>query len=172
MTFEVGAEVDVEAYYRRYAPMVLRRCRRLLRDEEAAVDAMQDVFVRVMQRGPTSPDSAPSGLLLKIATNVCLNQIRTRRRKPEDGEPDLLETIAASGTETGSFARSVLNRLFGVEPETTRAIAVMHHLDGMTLEEVAAEVGMSVSGVRKRLRKLRLRLTEIDAGDTTARGSA
>jgi RNA polymerase sigma-70 factor (ECF subfamily) len=47
---EAGTEVDIEAYYRRYAPMVLRRCRRLLRDEEEAVDAMQDVFVRMMQR--------------------------------------------------------------------------------------------------------------------------
>jgi RNA polymerase sigma-70 factor (ECF subfamily) len=34
-------------------------------------------------------------------------------------------------------------------------MAVLHFLDGMTLEEVAGECGMSVSGVRRRLRALR-----------------
>jgi RNA polymerase sigma-70 factor (ECF subfamily) len=165
-----GTEADIEAYYRRYAPMVLRRCRRLLRDEEAAVDAMQDVFVRLLQREEVLQDSAPSSLLLKVATNVCLNRIRTRRRRPEDGDPDLFETIAFAGPGAGedtSLARSILNRLFGEEPESTRLIAVMHHLDGMTHEEVAAEVGLSVSGVRKRLRKLRHRLQGVSPAGTS-----
>jgi RNA polymerase sigma-70 factor (ECF subfamily) len=35
---------------------------------------------------------------------------------------------------------------------------VLHHVDGFSLEEVAAEVGLSVSGVRKRLRTLKARL--------------
>jgi len=34
-------EIDVGALYGTYAPMVLRRCRHLLRDEEQAADAMQ-----------------------------------------------------------------------------------------------------------------------------------
>ena len=40
-------------------------------------------------------------------------------------------------------------------------MAVLHYVDGLTLEEVAEETGMSVSGVRKRLRGLRTSLTEI-----------
>jgi DNA-directed RNA polymerase specialized sigma24 family protein len=35
--------VDVEALYRSYGPMVLRRCRQLLSDEENAAEAMQEV---------------------------------------------------------------------------------------------------------------------------------
>jgi RNA polymerase sigma factor (sigma-70 family) len=65
----------------------------------------------------------------------------------------------------------VLNRLFGAEPESSQVIAVMHHVDGMTHEEVAAEVGLSVSGVRKRLRKLRRRLHELDSVAPTPRGA-
>jgi RNA polymerase sigma-70 factor (ECF subfamily) len=37
---------------------------------------------------------------------------------------------------------------------------VLHYLDGLTLEQVAREVGLSISGVRKRLRGLRLTLHE------------
>ena len=36
-------------------------------------------------------------------------------------------------------------------------MAVLHYVDGMTLQEVSTEVGLSVSGVRKRLRGLKER---------------
>jgi RNA polymerase sigma-70 factor (ECF subfamily) len=41
----------------------------------------------------------------------------------------------------------------------------MHLHDGLTLEQVAANVGLSVSGVRKRLRKLRKQLFEMEGGE-------
>jgi RNA polymerase sigma-70 factor (ECF subfamily) len=50
-------------------------------------------------------------------------------------------------------------------------MAVLHHVDGLTLEEVARECGMSVSGVRKRLRALRDALKEL-GGPVTATGGA
>ena len=49
----------------------------------------------------------------------------------------------------------LLDWLFNRHPESSRTIAVLHYVDGLTLEQVADEVGLSVSGVRKRLRKLR-----------------
>ena len=41
-------------------------------------------------------------------------------------------------------------------------MAVLHYVDRMTLEEVAEEMGMSVSGVRKRLRGLHAALHELE----------
>ena len=41
--------IDVEALYRRYGPMVLRRCRQLLRRDDLAADAMQETFLRVLR---------------------------------------------------------------------------------------------------------------------------
>ncbi|MFC1609778.1 RNA polymerase sigma factor [Myxococcota bacterium] len=156
--------VDVEAYYRRYGPMVLRRCRRLLANEEDAVDAMQDVFVQLLRYGDRLEHRAPSSLLFRMATNVCLNRIRSHKRRRETADDDLLWRIAtAASGEERTAARSLLDRLFQREPTSTRTIAVMHLLDRMTLEEVAREVGMSVSGVRKRLRGLRARVWELEA---------
>jgi RNA polymerase sigma-70 factor, ECF subfamily len=139
--------------------MVLRRCRKLLGDEQAARDAMHDVFVQVLTRSESLDDHAPSSLLFRIATNVCLNRLRTRRRRPEDGDPELLVEIAEhTDPAARSAARAALDALFRHEPDDTAVIAVLHLHDKMTLEEVAAEVGMSVSGVRKRLAKLRTKL--------------
>lgn len=153
--------LDIEDLYRRYGPMVLRRCRWMLRDEDRARDAMQDVFVQLLRR-ETMVAQHPSALLHRIATNVCLNLIRTRKNRPEDPVDDLLHRIAAVDDHGGQIeARSVLDRIFGREPESTRTIAVMHLLDGFTLEETAKLTGMSVSGVRKRLRTLRGRIREM-----------
>ena len=155
--------VDSNTYYCTYGPMVLRRCRKLLGDEQAARDAMHDVFVQVLSRADDLADQAPSSLLFRIATNVCLNRIRTRRRRPEDGDPELLVQIAErTDPAARSAARAALSALFRHEPDDTAVIAVLHLHDKMTLEEVAAEVGMSVSGVRKRLHKLRMKLHALE----------
>lgn len=156
--------VDVEQLYSTYGPMVLRRCRALLKDEERAVEAMQDTFVQVLRRRDTLEVTAPSSLLYRIATNTCLNKIRSRKRHPETLDDELIVRIAhASDDEGRGVARLMLDRIFANERPSTRTMAVMHLLDGMTLEEVAEQHGLSVSGVRKRLRTLRTHVRELEA---------
>ena len=155
-------DIDVEALSRQYGPMVLRRCRRLLRDEDEALDACQDVFVRVIEHRARLEARYPSSLLYRMATNVCLNRLRDSRREPVTRDEAVLAEIARAEEPGGaSEARLLLARLFGRHPESTRTMAVLHYVDGLTLEEVAAETEMSVSGVRKRLRTLRTTLTEM-----------
>ena len=127
------------------------------------MDATQEVFVKLLMRQERLDAFAPSSFLYRIATNTCLNRLRASKRRPEDQEEELLLRVAAAeDTEAQSLASNLLQRLFGKEKASTRTIAVMHLLDGMTLEEVAQEVGMSVSGVRKRLRGLRAHVQELE----------
>ena len=128
----------------------------MLRDEERALDAMQDVFVELLRREKDLVHYAPSSLLYTIATNVCLNKIRRTKRRPETSDDDILQTIAGGDSpEDETLARHFLDRLFAREPEGTRTIAMLHFVDGLTLEETAVQVNMSVSGVRKRIRALK-----------------
>jgi RNA polymerase sigma factor (sigma-70 family) len=158
--------LDVTALTQRYGPMVLRRCRQLLRDDDEALDACQDVFVRLLERRTRLDARYPSSLLYRIATNICLNRIRDRRRTPETPDEERLYRIAVAGTAGAvSDARMILDRLFGRHPASSQTMAVLHHIDGLTLDQVARETGMSVSGVRKRLRRLRETLVEMDHGD-------
>jgi RNA polymerase sigma-70 factor (ECF subfamily) len=159
--------LDIEEHYRRFGPMVLRRCRTLLRNDAQAEDAMHDVFVSVLRAEDRLHDEAPAGLLLRVATNVCLNRLRATRRHPEDANDDLVSQIA-SNAETGeerASARNLLGRLFGADDPlaaSTATLAVMHLCDGLTLEETAREARLSVSGVRKRLQRLRERLAALE----------
>ena len=165
---DMGGErvtLDVAAHYERYGPMVLRRCRSLLRTEEAAVDALHDVFVQVLRNTGRLDDAHPASLLLRIATNVCLNRLRSARRQPHDAvDAEVLAIAAAVEPEPSLLARLHLGTALREELQSTRLMAVLHHVDGMTLEEVASEVGLSVSGVRKRLRGLRARIEALEEG--------
>jgi RNA polymerase sigma-70 factor (ECF subfamily) len=158
MTAAGNTAIDVEHLYQRYAPMVLRRCRCLLRDEELAVDAMQEVFVRLLTHQDRLHGRFPSSLLYRIATNVCLNVIRSNRNRRTDTGDELLVRIACDAEqEERTLATLILERLFRREQPSTREIAMLHFVDGMTYREVARQVGLSVSGVRKRLREFRAR---------------
>jgi RNA polymerase sigma-70 factor, ECF subfamily len=150
--------IDADALYRRYGPMVLRRCRALLRDEDRAMDAMQDVFVQVLRHKDTLNARYPSSLLYRIATNTCLNTIRSARRRRDIANDDLLDGMAGPGsTEEEALDKVLVEQLFEGERESTRRIARMRSVENLSWEETAERVGLSVTGARKRLDGLRRR---------------
>ena len=156
MCYYLCMAIDVEKFYTQYGPMVLRRCRYILKDEESALDAMQDVFVQVVKKHNKLNNTAPSSLLYTMATNICLNKLRSVKSKKEFNDDSILQQIASIEDVEGEImTKGLLDKIFTNEKTSTRTIAVLHYVDKLTLEETADFVGLSVSGVRKRLRKLR-----------------
>lgn len=149
--------------YEAYAPMVYRRCVFLLKDDAEAKDMVQNVFLRVYERMDTLDLSQPSSLLWNTATRLCLNRIRDKKRRGLDVDSsELLLTIACAEEDDGIEARGLLAKIFSKEQESTRTIATLHYVDGMTLEETAETIGLSVSGVRKRLRTLQAKIKNLE----------
>jgi len=152
----VPGVMELEAMYRGYGPMVLRRCRQMLRDEDAAADAMQETFMRVLRQGDRLRPRYPSSLLYRIATNVCLNQIRARRRRPTTSADPLLPFLEGrEQVEERVLDACLVEQVFAGSRQGTRQAAEMLYLEGRTLAQTAAEVDLSISGVRKRMRTLR-----------------
>jgi RNA polymerase sigma-70 factor (ECF subfamily) len=144
--------INVEDLYRRFGPMVLRRCRALLRDEDRAMDAMQDVFVQVLRHSESLNASYPSSLLYRIATNTCLNILRSARRRRDISDDDLLGGLPGPGsTEADALDKVLVDQIFEGERVSTRRIAEMRAVEKLSWEETAGRVGLSVTGARKRL---------------------
>ena len=145
-------KIDIEDCYKKYAPMVFRRCLFLLKNEDEALDAAQDVFVNLLHSRHRLQGRFLSSLMYTIATNVCLNKLRRRKFTAGNLEENSLES---SGLEDPEFNRvedsMLMEAIFQDESESTRAICFMYHRDCMTLSEIGDVMGMSVSGVRKRL---------------------
>ncbi len=154
--------LDVENLYRRYGPFVLRRCRQVLGDEQEALEALQEVFVQILRRRDSLDGHALGGLLHRSATNHCLNRLRSQRRKPHDPASDRLDSLRSSSREYDrSEARSLLSHALDQAPDSSATIVMLHLHDGLTLEQTAHQVGMSVSGVRDRLRRLKATLHQL-----------
>jgi RNA polymerase sigma-70 factor (ECF subfamily) len=135
-----------------------------LKDEDQALDAMQDVFVKVLRRKRTLRPDYPSSLLYRIATNTCLNAIKSRKRRQGGGGEQALADLPGSDDPAGrTLDACFLNQLFGSAKPGTRFLAETYYLREATLAETAEETGLSVSGVRKRLHSLRARALRLSA---------
>lgn len=151
--------MDREAFrqlYERHAGHVYGRCRYLLKDEEAARDAVQDVFLKALDHGAGFRSEAqPSTWLIRIATNHCLNLIRMQRNKTRQAVADGRLPVAApqalwsvDRAERRELVRQILARV----DDEVAAVAIHYFVDEMTQEEIGAAVGRSLPTVRKRLR--------------------
>lgn len=148
---------DFSEIYQKFAPMVLRRCRSILKDEDKALDAMQDVFLRIMETNCKIKQLCAS-LFYVTATRVCFNKIRSEKLRSGPDFEVIAGMIADDFSEVEKEkieAGMILENIFSGRDSKDSLIAVLHYVDGFTLEETAEQVGMSVSGVRKRLSELK-----------------
>jgi RNA polymerase sigma-70 factor (ECF subfamily) len=149
-------EVQIGQLYRRYGPLIHRRCRRILRDEEDAWDATQEVFARAIRSWDTwDAEATRLTWLSRIATNHCLNLIRNQQGRRAKLEQRKAERPGA-GTGPDAHGRLELLDLVravmdNMDPDLQR-LAILYWFDEMTQQEIAHEVGLSVPTVRKRLR--------------------
>jgi len=142
----------LEELYRRHAAGVYARCRYLLRDDEAARDATQDVFVLALRaKAELAAAGSPTAFLLRAATNHCLNLLRASRAAWREEVTRMARDRTVKGIEPE--ARELVRALLGAATPEAQEAAVLYFVDEMTQAEIAAETGRSLPTVRKRLRE-------------------
>lgn len=142
----------VAELYRRHGPVVYRRCLRLLHDREAARDATQEVFVKLVKDMPRlegREDVLP--WIYRVTTNHCLNLLRSARRH---GGSVPAEELPLAAPESSSLpSRGLAHQVLGRFDEGTQAVAVGVLVDGMEHEELARALGISRKTVERRLQR-------------------
>ena len=130
---------EVETAFEQYGPMVYRRARSILGNEEEAADVVQDVFIKVLS-GRLKTGGPMAGWLQTVTTHTCLNLIRNRgRRSALLFEHYGKEEPMNDDTEERVLVRSILG---SIDPRTAEA-AVCVHIDGMTYDETSRHLGVS-----------------------------
>ena len=148
--------LTLDAIYRQYGAMVRRRCLKILKREEDADDAAQEVFVRVLRsmadfRGQASPAT----WLYRIATNVCLNRIRDARNRERLARENFEAPEPAELVE--SWPRDLVVRVLADFDDATRETVLYAEVEEMSHQEIAGVMGCSASLVRKRIAKFKER---------------
>lgn len=154
-----------EELYRTFGPAVYRRCLKLLRDKEAARDATQEVFVKLL-KDTDRFEQVETALpwLYRVATNHCLNLLRDKGRHGEEelGEWEVADPSAAPSFPDRHLARTVLSSF----DEGTQAVAVGVLVDGMGHEELAGVLGISRKTVERRLARFLERARQLVGGES------
>jgi len=147
-----------EDLYRAFAPLVLRRCLRLLGHEQDAHDATQEVFVQLLvyeDRVTFDTREATLHWLYRVSTHLCLKRLGRSRRVEVRDPAELPEVPLACTIEGRLVSREALTRILAAVDEKARAVFVHAFLDGMTQEEIALVMGVSRRTVGTKLGLLR-----------------
>lgn len=164
--FRAGDPAAFEALFTRYAERVHRFGFRLCGDRADAEDVLQDTFLAAFRGlGRFEGRAQLSTWLYRIAASACFK--RRRRRKGEPRRSLSLEALLPrrdfadrSGQPERMLERKQLNaavkRAVGALPPPYRAALVLRDMEGLSAEDTATALGLTVAAVKSRLHRARL----------------
>ncbi len=166
-----GDENAFETLYARYSRPVLAFLTRMVHDEALAQDLLQTTFLSVVRaRGRYQRGTALRAWIYAIAGNAGRDALRRRSSRREDLSAALPETAAPVPDEPDpEAARRVQDALMQLSVEQREAV-VLHKVQELSFEEIAAALGISVSAAKVRAhrgyRRLRELLPSYDPGES------
>jgi RNA polymerase sigma factor (sigma-70 family) len=153
LAFE-SSQASFEELVRRHAGMVYRECRRLLADAHDAEDAAQAVFLVLWKKARSlRRRTTVAAWLHRVACHVCRNAQRARNVR-KIHERHTAETMPQSSSDNSSGAvemKDVLDEELEQLPEKYRLPLLLFHLEGRSIEEIAALMSLKSSTVGTRL---------------------
>lgn len=174
---KAGDQDAYEEMVRTLGGRLLAVARRMLRDEDAARDAVQDAMLSAVRAiHGFDGHSRLSTWLHRIVVNAALMKIRGRQRRPEQSLEPLLPRFAEDGhhaeavvswsdsaeqlierEQTRAIVRAAIDEL----PDSYRLVVMMRDIEGLSTTEAAAAFGITENALKLRLHRARQALATI-----------
>ena len=168
-----GDTTAFEELVNRYERKIFRLTMNITRNREDAEDSMQDAFMKAYSHLENfQEDSRFYTWLVRIAANEALMRLRKRRPnqfsldEPIEGEDDFIpQQIEDWGPSpeqrfAQSEMRDILRKVIDDLQPDFRVVFVLRDVEGLSTEETAEAVGISVAAVKSRLLRARLKLRQ------------
>ena len=159
-----------EELYRAHAGRLYSVAFRLLGNAADAEDLLQEIFLAAHRKLDTfRGESALGTWLYRLATNLCLDHLRSRTGRsnqltdPLDDEPGVFDTSVGSLADR-TVAKMDLERALARLPEGCRAAFVLHDVEGLEHREVAEVLGIAEGTSKSQVHKARLKLRALLSG--------
>lgn len=146
---------EIENVIEIYGNMLFRLCLVMLGNSDDAEDALQETFIKYLQKAPEFRDPEhEKAWLIKVATNKCRDMLRFKTRQ-QMVDIDVLNEFTNDSADSG-----ILEALMTL-PEKFRIVLVLYYVEEYSTEEIAEMIGKTKSAVKMRLQKGRRLLEEI-----------
>ncbi|MBS1904489.1 MAG: RNA polymerase sigma factor [Bacteroidetes bacterium] len=157
--FREGKREAFTQLYLRYRQRVFAYCLRMLGSSVEAEDMFQEVFIRVWQRSyQFTEEKSVSGWIFTIAHNLCLNRIRDRKVLDRlDDHTNLTVEHVELGENWGERIQLALEQV----PPENREPFVLFEYQGLSYQEIANVMKLSVAAIKSRIYRAREELRRI-----------
>ena len=138
-----------------YGNTLYRLCFVMLGSESDAEDAVQESFIKYLQKAPQfeNPDHEKAWLIT-VPTNQCRDILRFRKRHPQI-DSEYLSELSTLSSDSG-----ILEALMTL-PEKFRLVLALYYVEEYRIDEIARMIGKTPSAVKMRLQKGRKLLEEV-----------
>ena len=158
-----------EILYQRYSGKVYAKCLTILNDNFLAMDAMQDIFMKVMLSISTFKSKAKfSTWLYSITYNFCIDETRRRKKRMMSGEEEiekLTETLEDEDQIEDEKLISVrvdqMREILGEMKEIDKSMLLMKYLDDLSIREIVDITNRSESAVKMQLKRAKEKFVKI-----------
>jgi RNA polymerase sigma factor (sigma-70 family) len=154
---QAGDYSPASEIYDRYSSRIYNFAFRFLKNAEAAEDAMQEVFVKMIRHaGQFQGDAKLSTWLFSITANWCRDYLRKADNKPKESEEVLISLPSSSensperNLEQREDELRVRRALSALTPEQREAILLSRY-QGLSYAEIAQIAGCSEGAVKTRV---------------------
>ena len=145
--------------YQVHARDVFRFALYLSGDPTLAEDIVSETFLRIWDSAAVVRRETVRGYLFTIARNVFLHELRrTRRQDPLEDSHTVAATVVRE-LESREDLEATLAALQTL-PEADRSALLLHAREGISYEEIARVLGLSLSAVKVKIHRARLYLAE------------
>ncbi len=129
-------------------------------DPAAAEDILQDVFLKIQQRLGQLKDWAKLQSWIYLMTrNAIIDYYRTRKETVE--MPDGLPFEADTGDADVEELKAAFRRMIDNLPEPYREAVLLTEIEGLTQQQFAERLGLSLSGAKSRVQRGRAQLRKM-----------
>src|SRR5258707_15240699 len=173
---QAGDVSPASEIYDRYSSRIYNFAYRFLRNSEAAEDATQEVFVKMLKHANQfHGDAKLSTWLFSITANWCRDYLRKADNKPKESD-DVLVTLPASGEnspdrnlEQRENEQRIKKALALLTPEQREAILLSRY-QGLSYAEIAQISGCSEGAVKTRVFRAMETLKKALSGESRGGG--
>jgi RNA polymerase sigma-70 factor, ECF subfamily len=156
--FRAGDTEAFVALYHRHKKNIYAFCLRLLGNKEAAMDGVQEVFLRAFEKHQQLRDPARfKTWLFSIAHHYCLTRLRHKMPLWEEVKGRYAEPVAEQ-SDTSHEETQVLQIALGRLKNDYREIVVLREYQHLSYEEIAEVTGSTISAIKSKLFKARRQL--------------